>query len=291
MKFTNKFDLPAPMYKALIHDDYVSAGDISVTALIMPPRIRQLKLRHDDQIAEDVSDRIWMLMGNMGHVLLEWAEVKNAFQEERLSCQVNGWIVTGKMDLYEPPATLSDYKVTSTWSVIYGKPEWEKQLNLYAYLYRTAGFRVNKLQIVAVLRDWVKSRAKKDKGYPQCAVKIVPVGLWPDVLPYLTSRVILHQMAVNLDDDNLPECTPEERWERPTTFAVKKNRNKTAVRVYEDPLQAQQRMKQLQFQAGKKKTPAKYWIEDRPGESVRCENYCNVNRWCNQYQKLKQEEE
>ena len=30
--------------------------------------------------------------------------------------------------------SIYDYKVTSVWSLIFDKPEWERQLNCYAYL-------------------------------------------------------------------------------------------------------------------------------------------------------------
>jgi len=290
MKYTNKFGLPSPMVKALTHDDYdyEATGDISVTSLIKPPRIRQLEIRYADQLVEDVSDRIWLLMGNMGHVLLEWADVKNALQEERLSCEVLGWTVTGKADLYEPPATVSDYKITSTWSVIYVKKEWEEQLNLYAHLYRGAGFNINKLQVVAVLRDWVKSRARREPSYPQVAVQVVPQKIWPDPVPYLESRVSMHQMAVKLADDDLPYCTAEERWEKETGYAVVKDGNKRATRVYSDPLKANQRIKQLELSSSKSKKPVKYHLEERLGESTRCEYFCNAQPWCNQYKEMNQ---
>ena len=120
MRYTNKANLPEPMVKALTFDDYDydKAGDISITGLITPPRIRQLMKRHDDEIVVDVSDRIWLLLGNSVHIILERMQLKNVLQEERLSTEIKGWQVTGKPDLLDQMAALTDYKVTSTWSVI-----------------------------------------------------------------------------------------------------------------------------------------------------------------------------
>tara|TARA_Y100000310_G_scaffold328301_1_gene396228 strand:+ start:735 stop:1556 length:822 start_codon:yes stop_codon:yes gene_type:complete len=268
--------------KALSHSEYRAAGDISTTSLILPPQIRQLKARHNGAITEDVSDKIWMFLGNFHHRIMELAEVPNAIKEKRLSHRVNGWEVTGTADLYEPPATLSDYKVTSTWTIVYGlKPEWEQQLNIYKWLFEKSGLTVNKLQIVAILRDWSKLRATREHEYPQKAVQVLSVPIWTpeDAQDFVETRVAMHQAAEMMLDDQLPFCTPKERWAKATTYAVKKNKNRKASNVYADPLKAGQRIKQLNTKDNKNK----YWLEERPGESTRCEHYCSVKAFCHQY--------
>jgi len=67
---------------------------------------------------------------------------------------------------------------------------------------------------------------------------------------------------------------------RSTTFAVKKEGRKTAVRVFESEDEA----KKLIAESDEKER-SKLSIEERKGEPVRCTgNYCNVNKWCSQYQ-------
>ena len=60
---------------------------------------------------------------------------------------------------------LIDYKVTSVWAVIFGKIEWERQLNCYAWLFRqkkeNIGKSVGSLKICAILRDWNRRDARK----------------------------------------------------------------------------------------------------------------------------------
>ena len=277
---TNKYGLPETLASALTSDWYSQPGHISATGLIQPPRLRVLKERYASQVEEDVSDRIWMLLGSAVHGVLERAESVTALQEERLSTVVNDWRVTGQADLWEEPGILSDYKVTSVWAGMNGvKPEWEAQLNIYAHLYRDAGFPVRGLQIVAIYRDWSKNRAKQGNGYPHCAAGVLPVQVWPDakVQDYLAERVALHQAAQDMPDEQLPYCNPEERWERPTTWAVMKKGRKSAVRVFHDPESAE---------AAAEGRGKDHYVEVRPGESVRCEGYCPVAEFCSQYKEM-----
>jgi hypothetical protein len=64
-------------------------------------------------------------------------------------------------------------------------------------------------------------------------------------------------------------------WEKPTTYAVKKVGNKRATNVFNTKEEADVKMEDL----GKG-----YEVEIRKGERTRCESYCLVNNWCNQYQ-------
>lgn len=287
MQLTNMHNLPEVLVRAVLNDPYPhgKTGDISVTQLIKPPRIRQLEIRHRDEIVEDVSERLWALDGQADHHHLERAALPNALAEERLSCEVLGWRVTGQLDLYEEPGVLSDYKRTSVWAVIGGvKPEWEAQLNLLAHLVRQAGFPVQRLQIVALLRDWSRSKARQGGNYPQLPAAVVPVPLWSpeQAAGYLESRVDLHQRAERLPDDELPLCTDEERWRRPTTYAVMGDWRKTAIRVTEDRDEADRIMEaEAAKVAGSRK---RVYLEVRPGEAVRCREYCRVAPFCNQWQ-------
>jgi hypothetical protein len=277
MILTNKFDLPDTIYEAVVNDPYEQDGDISATGMIKSPRMRQLELRHDKDLSEDCSDRLFMLQGRAIHYVLQVQSPDNVLVEERLSCEIAGWVVTGQADLLDNKGVLSDYKWTSVWSVVYGlKPEWEAQDNIYGYLYRFANFSVKKLQIVVLLRDWSQSRARQGGDYPPCACVVMPVPLWSDekCFQYIEDRVIMHQAAEKMADNDLPPCTPEERWEKPTTYAVIKKGRKSALRVLPSWDEAEKWIKDN----GKGDL-----IETRWGESTRCEGYCVVKDVCNQY--------
>lgn len=283
MRHSNIYGLPEPLVSALSNDLYVKAGHISVTGLIQPPRIRQLTHRYHEHLEEDVSDKIWMLLGSAVHDLLERADTQHSLQEERLSITCNSWTITGKADLYEEPGILSDFKITSVWSGINGvKPDWEAQINLYAHLYRHAGFSVNKGQVVCIYRDWQKNRAKQGGNYPPCAADVLPVELWTDeqVQSYINYRVSLHQLADNLPDSDLPECTPEERWEQPPKYAVMKKGRKSAVRLFDTQAEA---LAMIEVRG------SNHYLVIRQGQSIRCQDYCAVAPFCDQYFKMQME--
>lgn len=276
MNITNHANLPDAIVQAVINDPY-NAGDcdISVTRLIGPPQLRILERQHQDDIEEDAADRIWSLVGQIGHGILERAETV-AITEERLFAEVEGWTVSGQFDrlVLLPDGTLQDYKFTSVWAVLDGvKPEWEAQLNMLRYLAEVNGYPpIRRLEIVAILRDWSKGKARAGGNYPRMQVKVLDVPLWSKgkTSRYMISRVRLHQAA---EAGNIPPCTPSERWERPTTYAVKKPGRKSAIRVFED-------MERAQALAGQ--TPNGY-VEIRRGESIRCADYCAVRDFCPQW--------
>ena len=275
MQLTNVMNLPDTIADAVAADTYHQDGHISVTGLIQPPRQRQLYERHKDLIVEDVSDRVWMLMGNNVHNILERVNAQDGIQEERLSIDVEGWKVTGQTDLYKD-RMITDYKMTSVWAVLHGvKPEWETQVNCYAELFRQAGFGVDGVQIIALLRDWSKNRVQGN--YPEKQVVALPVDLWPTekVQDYLIERVKLHQEAEKLSDADLVMCTPEERWSRPPKWAVKVKGQKRAKRVLDNESDA------LAWIWNNPSKAKPLEVEYRQGEDVRCESYCPVKQFCN----------
>jgi hypothetical protein len=244
-----------------------------------PPQIRTLKQRYEDKITVDVADLIYPLVGNNTHYILERMGMKNSLQEERLQWEIAGKTVSGQLDHYDIDKILWDYKVTTRFVLIDGvKPEWEAQSNINSWLLENHNFEVKEAKICAIFRDWSKIQAARNKDYPKHQVAVLPVTLWHfnDVESYIKERIKLHELAESLPDSELPECTPEERWAKPTTWAVKKEGRKTAVRVLGSRKDAEQYMKE-------KDLDAKHSIEKRPGESTRCEYYCDVKDYCHQY--------
>jgi hypothetical protein len=282
MKITNEQNLPSALYDALVKDEYEKVGDFSATELIGPPRIRVLKKVFYGFLKEDCSDHIFRLFGSVIHETLNLANVKNALQEERLTAMVNGSVLSGAPDLYDHLYTLWDFKVTSRWVATFGpKSEWEEQLNIYDYLLDANGFAVKKAKVCAIFRDWSKTQAAKDPGYPQRQVKVFPVKLWTkeEQLGYIEERIQFHLDAEQLPIKDLPRCTPEERWEKPTKYAVMKKGRKSAVRVFDNQTPATHYLHEKGLHDDKN-----HWVQVRPGESTRCEYYCMVKDFCNQYQ-------
>ena len=283
MQISNVCGLPAALVEAITADPYPAGktGDISCTRLIDAPRIRVLTQRHGKDITEDASDRIWALLGQSVHTILERAHTvfEPAIAERRLFTEVLGWQVSGAFDrlgLLEG-GVMQDYKCTSVWSVIRGpKPEWSNQLNVLAWLAGRNKIKVSRLEIVAILRDWSRGKAKAGGDYPAHQVKVMAVPLWTkaEAGAYVAERVRLHQAAELLADDDLPECTPAERWQGADVFAVKKPGRKSAVKLHDTAEAAAAHAAEL---------GGAHYVEHRPGQSVRCLDYCPVAAFCNQW--------
>lgn len=283
MKITNLNSLPEPLVRAVSHHPREHLPNhISVTELIQPPQIRALSRIHDADISEDASDRIWALLGTLLHHALEQSAqgLSNLISEGFLCTEVAEWTVVGHYDLSEmllDGELLTDYKLTSVWAVREGvKKEWEAQLNLYAELLRRSGRPVSALHLVAIGRDWSLQKARFDNQYPQQQVQVFPVRLWSqeEATQYLENRVRLHQYAAWYN--KWPECSEEERWARPTQWALMKKGQKRAVKLYDSAA------------AAERNRGAAHYIQERPGESVRCASYCHVSNFCPQWAKLNQ---
>lgn len=284
MPIVDSYGLPAPILAAIQNDEHVSQGShIGAATLSSPPKQVALRKRHADEITEEAADRIWALFGQSVHVVLERAAKTGetnsfrTFAEERWEIEVLGWRVAARCDhlTLEGDGTLTDYKVSSVWSVKDGaKDDWIAQLNVTAYLAReAAGLDAKRLQAVVFLRDWRKNeRLQYGDDYPERQVAVVTIPTWsPDATrAYIEHRVALHQ-AAQLHGE-LPDCSAEERWERPTTYAVKKPANKKATRVYPTRAQAEQHVA----------SQPDLVVEVRPGVSPRCAQYCTALPFCAQ---------
>lgn len=283
MQITNNNRLPEPLVRAVSrHEHTFKPNRISVTGLVQPPQLRALSIRHDSELSEDASDRIWALLGTLLHAALESHAqgLKNFITEEELKMEVLGWEVVGHYDASEilfDGELLTDYKLTSVWSVKEGvKKEWIEQLNCYAELIRRAGRAVKSLQIVAIGRDWSKSKARFDSSYPQQQVKVFEVPLWTSeqASAFIAERVRLHQLA---SQGTWADCNDEERWVRDTKWAVHKKGVKKAIRLYDTEEPAVMHAD----------TDPAYYVQHRPGESVRCVAYCSAAAFCSQFKRIK----
>jgi hypothetical protein len=219
MKFENKWKLPQPIFEAITRDPYNSGGaNITVTQLIRPPRPVQLMKRHEAKISEDISGRLWSMYGQLMHALLERALPADQIDyilERRLFTEVNSWRVSGQFDLYERATeTLFDYKFVGAYAIKLalreGKPEWEQQLNSLAFLARRNGIPVKHLKIIGCARDY----SERVEAEGMAPIETINFQCWPDekAKKFVTDRVKMHQDAVALPDEKLPECSREERW-------------------------------------------------------------------------------
>jgi len=275
-RITNNAGLPEPLVRAIAADPYNPSSDFTVTGLIRPARIAALERQHAGEIVEDASERIWALMGQIGHLVLERA-ASDEYSEQRFTVSLDVgadrlYTVSGQADLWNG-TDLTDYKFTSHWAAKDGlKPEWEQQLNSLAYLLAANGVIVTKADIVAIFRDWSVGEARRNRDYPQHQVAVFPCPLWPRERQslFLKERVRAHLNARKV----LPECTPLERWQRPGKWAVMHPGRKRALRLCDTKQEAE------------KLATGNDYVEARPAIQTRCLDYCPVSQWCKQFEQI-----
>ena len=290
MKITNKYNIPATFINVLDRPTYSKGkAHLSVTQLLNSPKIVALTKKFEDEIEQDASDMVWSIFGSAVHNILEHGKDENHIVEQRIHKEYEGWHISGAIDLQvvNPNGIdVKDYKTTTVWAVMNEKIEWEVQLNIYAGLVEDVKKTpVTSVGIVAIIRDWSRRDATTREGYPESPIKELPIRLWSkkERDAFISNRIALHsacEFAMETDG-NLPNCTSQEMWEKPTVWAVKKIGNKRAHSLYETPELAISAMTEL---------GDKYDVEVRQGGRTRCENFCPVNTWCTQYKTYLEEQ-
>lgn len=288
MKLTNKHSLPETFLNVIARPSYSRGNsEISVTEILSPPQLVLLRRRHADDIEIDAADQVWSLFGSAVHNILQHGKDDHHVVEERLFTAFESWRISGAIDLqtFQPDGSvvISDYKVTSAWAVQQEKTEWVDQLNMYAWLVeRVKGHPVTALQIIGIVRDWNRREAASKEGYPQAPIVTIDIPLWDFETRerFVADRLALHNEAnFAAVSGFMPECTAEEMWERPTTYAVMKEGGKRAKRVFESLDTAE---------AFRAEQTGAHHIETREGGRTRCDSFCQVAPFCQQYQSYKE---
>lgn len=298
MLITNKFGLPEPYYKSCLRDKYprFDWDTFSVTELMKGTKEIVLTRRHWDELEQDCVDMIWTVFGTAVHSVMEGHEGTNDLAEERISMMIPcgdefGDIkVSGGFDLYNGDTKiLTDYKTTGVFSYQMKLQEgtdsdWAKQLRIYWLILAKAGFPVKGVRNTVFLKDWSKTSARRDRSYPQKPIlnidhdfgEVFRSDVAADMIADLSFKIQEILMYKDAPEDQIPDCTPEERWERGEKWAVMKKGRKSAVKLHDKEFNAEQHLQDL---------PAGHYIEHRPGVPVKCVDYCNCASKCSYYKK------
>ena len=314
MRITNRYNLDAPFVRALEGGEHIKTGDISVTRLLAPLQQTILMKRYGGQVSMDASDSIWMFMGTIGHSILESFAEADALTEEMMAIWVHaddsitpipvaeaqeliteaheGAIVSSKIDRYSGDGELVDWKLTKTWSHIFGSRllEWTKQLSIYRAIMAAHGIEVadDAAHITEFLIDWQQGQTMK-KDYPERGVYKIPIKMWPvkQTNDWIVSHVKQYLHYLDVPDEKLLPCSAEERWARPEKWAVYKNKTvKKASRLLGSEKEAYEYISEHLGLMG-----AKPVVKFRRGISTRCERYCLVAPWCAQRRAELEEDE
>ncbi len=200
--------------------------------------------------------------------------------EKTLHIEVDGMVISGTFDLYSiAEKKLQDYKKCSTWSYIFpeSKLSWQAQVNTYCYMMREHGYKVDLASVVAIFKDFSKSKIIQNKDYPKQPIIEIPIQLYPheQIGNYIKERVRLHKQA---ELGNIIECTGKERWSSADMFAVKAKGAKRALAgsLCESEIAAKK------FIEMNKDAYEGLYVDYRPGENKRCDDWCAVRDFCGQ---------
>ena len=291
---TNTLNLPQPFVDAATSHHEYKTNRYSVTEVLGGTCEAVLKRRHAGEATEDVSDRLWAVLGSAVHKVLESAQSGPEQHQERGLCvpidnDGEGYELSGIPDLYdERSGTVTDWKVTSVWQVTFGDYEkWRMQTLAYCWMLRQKGHDAHRGQIVAMLRDHSQRKAKTERDYPPHPVVVKEWDFFEEDLAAIGAHIadwfLEAKSQEQLPDGELKPCSPEQRWHKPDKWAVMRDGRKKAVRVFESEDEAVELLNKL------KESDKGHHMEFRQGEDTRCQSYCPVAEFCPYGKKFFQE--
>jgi hypothetical protein len=181
---------------------------------------------------------------------------------------------------------ICDYKTASVNKVKFGDfHDWYMQGMVYAWILTRNKFPVTQCRFIALLKDHSKTEAERDRQYPQTPVFVYEFPVKQSELftigAYVRSKAAEYEKYLGTDDDAIPACSSDQRWERPSKFAVKKEGRVKAVRVFDSQEEADAKVAEL---------GAGHYVETRKGESLKCAHYCLCSYFCNFCQEQQNQE-
>ena len=279
MKVTNKLHLPEAFVKAVSVERHNRAGCYSATTLNKGTKEIILQDRYWNEFSTDAADNVWAVFGSAAHSIMEKYEDGN-FHEEKFDIPVSDSRVTGVVDSYDMErGIINDWKTASVYKIMKADfSDWYKQGMTYAWLLKQNGLDVHKCRFIALLKDHSKSKAKIDASYPQSPVFVYEFEVTPEELVQTGARITAKVKDIEaselMGDDDIAPCTPEERWADGDKWAVMKNGRKTAMRVFDTEIDAENCAGEL---------GNSHYVEHRPSVSRKCGEYCLCKDFCNFY--------
>ena len=291
MKYTNKFEIPELLAKALATDHYSDpderTADYSVTRLIAPVQEQALLRKYvDDTEIPDIMNFYHSWDGSVIHNAIEaaWTEEDGGFVEKRFYVDVRGVTVSGKIDRYQDDGTLIDWKNCRVYKIqAKDFTEWERQQNLYAYILGKNDIKVEKIVIWALLKDLTKAEAEWNKKVPDNQIIPVPLRLWTETQQkeFIENAVANHEAAKELTDDELYAqfpCSRHDQWSKYKNTGIIKKGSSKSTKNFDSPEEAL-----AFFTDSPKFTKETHYLEDRYSKRTKCLEYCSAKPFCKQF--------
>lgn len=268
MKITNKLNLPE-VFERIVSSNPPKEHRYSVTELLNPTKEIKLTRKYWNEIELDVSDCVNMLFGSAVHKVFE----ENSPYEEsevKYEVQFDEDTIVGIADVVKDDE-ITDYKTATTSKKDY--KDYEDQILAYSLLrLKKTGYITRKGKAIVLFKDWSKIKAASGGNYPQSPIYVHKFDINDSDYDYIEKKII--DKLKELNQEEIPECTDEERWYTGTKYAVYKNvGDKRAIAVCDTEQEAHDCITNKCNGAGQ--------IEVRKGEYLKCKHYCNCCKFCN----------
>lgn len=273
MNYTNTSNIPLPLavFLATDHYDYVP-NVISATSLLKP--VRQLiladRLSSEDNLVE-LSDMVSSRMGTAIHTAIEqaWLNPTKAlkslgysddiiqrikvnpetveendipvYMEKRSFKKVGNHTISGKFD-FVAEGKVHDFKSTSVYGYLNqsNASKYILQMSLYRWLNPDI-ITKDEMLIHYIFTDWSKAESLRNSNYPKARVhsqKYNLLGL-DEIEQFVKDKLELYDSMKHQQEKDIPYCTDEELWRKPTVWKYYKNANATrATKNFDNPSEA-----------------------------------------------------
>lgn len=280
MFFTNNKGYPKFIVDVIIaqYNSYSKGdADFSVTEIIGSPLERVLKERHKDEMEIDVDRLMFMFFGTMAHSVVEAASLDYIVDaEHRMFIKHDGVMLSGQLDvLYKEQnkLRLDDVKFTGKGVANDGaRLSWKRQGNIYRYMYnKTKNVLADELGILAFFRN----ATMYDMKCARLPIKCFPLD---KVDEFLSKQIALHKIIDWDVTSKIPECTPDDRWAEPESWCIKKDSKKSTRALPKTIVDSE--AKALNLLDSKIDKYPDAIVEYRPATNRKCEEFCDVSRYC-----------
>lgn len=154
------------------------------------------------------------------------------FFEQRAEKQIEGYTVSGKFDMCIE-GQLYDFKSTSVYSYILGGREndYILQGSLYRWLHPDK-ITKDTIQINFIFTDFQNALARTQKDYPSSRIVSREYDLmsYDNTEAWVIEKIREFEKYKDLPEWEIPPCTPEDLWQKESTFKYYSNPDKTTGR-------------------------------------------------------------
>jgi hypothetical protein len=185
---------------------------------------------------------------------------------------------------------IEDWKYTSMSAMNYEKTDYIQQLNFLRILLGKERHKITSLRNNFIFRDWRSSDVKAGRSPQPLFCKVIDHPIWSDeeCAERLKQRIIAHTLAINVPDDELPECTKEELWTSRSGFRIRAKTLKGEwSKVTLGWAETEEKAKEI---IEEKKPKGEVRLEPTVGQPKKCA-FCDARPFCNQYARMQKPEE